>query len=63
MKTKLKLEEDAINNFKQSEKAYREFIHTPIHTGQGILEQINSSYSKEIEGSEQGSSFFIHCKR
>lgn len=35
-----KLEQDAINNFKQSEKAYREFIHKPIYVGNGIWDQI-----------------------
>ena len=47
MKMKLqKLEEDAINNFKQSEKAYKEFIHKPIYVGNGIWDQINSTYEE-----------------
>ena len=44
-----KLEEDAINNFKQSEKAYREFIHAPIRVGNGIWDQIDSVHTKDYK--------------
>ena len=48
-----KLEEDAIDKFKQSEKAYREFIHrpihAPIHVGNGIWDQIDSIHPKNYK--------------
>lgn len=33
-------EEEALNRFKESENVYREYIHKPIHVGNGILDQI-----------------------
>ena len=35
-----KLEQKALKRFKEAEDAYREYIHKPVHTGNGLIEQI-----------------------
>ena len=35
-----KLEQEALKRFKEAENAYREYIHKPVHTGNGLVEQI-----------------------
>ena len=35
-----KQEKEAIKRFKELEDSYREYIHKPIYTGNGILDQI-----------------------
>ena len=35
-----KQEEEALKRFKESENAYREYVHKPIYTRNGILDQI-----------------------
>lgn len=35
-----KIEQEALKRFKEAENAYREYIHKPIHIGNGILDQI-----------------------
>ena len=40
MSTEQNIEENALKRFKEAENAYREYIHKPIYTGNGILDQI-----------------------
>ena len=40
MSTEQNIEENALKRFKEAENAYREYIHKPIFTGNGILDQI-----------------------
>ena len=40
MSTEQNIEENALKRFKETENAYREYIHKPIFTGNGILDQI-----------------------
>lgn len=40
MNTEQNIEENAIKRFKETEEKYREYIHKPIYTGNGILDQI-----------------------
>ena len=35
-----KQEQNALKRFKEAEDAYREYIHKPVHTGNGLIEQI-----------------------
>ena len=35
-----KLEQEALKRFKEAENAYREWLHKPIHTGSGLIEQL-----------------------
>ena len=35
-----KQEQESIKRFKEAENTYREWLHKPIHVGNGILEQI-----------------------
>ena len=35
-----KQEQEALKRFKEAEDSYREYIHKPIHVGNGILDQI-----------------------
>lgn len=35
-----RIEEEALKRFKEAENAYREYVHKPIYTGNGILDQI-----------------------
>ncbi len=35
-----RMEKEAIKRFKKAESAHQEFIHKPIHVGNGILDQI-----------------------
>lgn len=40
MSTEQNIEENAIKRFKETQDAYREWLHKPIHVGNGILDQI-----------------------
>ena len=40
MSTAQNIEENALKRFKELENSYREYIHKPIYTGNGILDQI-----------------------
>ena len=35
-----RIEQEALKRFKEAEDTYREYIHKPIFTGNGILDQI-----------------------
>ena len=40
MSTEQNIEENVLKRFKEAENTYREYIHKPIFTGNGILDQI-----------------------
>ena len=40
MSTEQNIEENALKRFKETEDSYREYVHKPIYTGNGILDQI-----------------------
>lgn len=40
MNISMNIEENALKRFKETEEKYREYIHKPIHVGNGILDQI-----------------------
>ena len=40
MSTEQNIEENTIKRFKEAENAYREWLHKPVHTGNGLIEQI-----------------------
>lgn len=42
MNTEQNIEENALKRFKERENAYREYVHKPIYTGNGILDQIKN---------------------
>ena len=40
MSTEQNIEENALKRFKETENAYREWLHKPVHVGNGIWDQI-----------------------
>jgi hypothetical protein len=34
------IESEALKCFKEAEDTYREWLHKPVHTGSGLIEQI-----------------------
>lgn len=38
--TEQNIEQEALKRFKEAESAYREWLHKPIHVGNGTLDQI-----------------------
>jgi hypothetical protein len=38
MNTEQNIEQEALKRFKETEDAYREYLHKPIYTGNGILD-------------------------
>lgn len=40
MNTEQNIEEKAIKRFKETEDAYREWLHKSVHSGGGLIEQI-----------------------